>query len=122
MTNNLPQPGPELDRIFAERVEHWKTFEGEPGYGLPPGKLSLVLDLIPPYSTDYNVALAALERFCATRGIWYALQLNPPAYPPRRRYSVVLHGDMMPIYGQSAATLAHTVVLAMLDAVATGRM
>lgn len=62
-----------LDTLVADRVMGWKTFAGEPGYGRPPGKLSLVLNEVPPYSTDIAAAWQVVEHL--ERTMW-ALSLH----------------------------------------------
>jgi hypothetical protein len=55
--------GRELDALIAERVMGWKVFACEPGYGRPPNKLiSLVLDMIPDYSTKIQAAWLVCEK------------------------------------------------------------
>ncbi len=114
----LPEPGPELDVLFLEKIEGFpqgKAFLTEYGwYYIPSGKprRTHMIDAVPVprYSTDDSIALAALERFCNKRGIWWEMQRAP------HRYAVRLIGEGMPIYAQTATTLAHAVVLAMLEA------
>ena len=65
------KPGRELDTQVAERVMHWKTFAGEPGYGRKPEKLiSLILDPIPHYSTDIAAAWTIVDKFSGS--FWMA--------------------------------------------------
>jgi len=53
----------EIDTLVAGRIMGWKTFAGEPpGYGRPPGKISLVLDEVPHYSTDIGAAMEVFHR------------------------------------------------------------
>jgi len=54
----------ELDSLIAERVMGWKVFAGDPGYGRPPGNhpLSLVLDVLPNYSTSIVEAWQVVEK------------------------------------------------------------
>lgn len=59
----------ELDALVAERIMGWKVFAGEPGQGRPPSRLlSLVLEPIPPYTTDLN-ACHAMEAELERRGL-----------------------------------------------------
>ena len=53
----------EIDTLVAGRIMGWKTFAGEPpGYGRPPGKVSLVLDEVPHYSTSREAANQVFHR------------------------------------------------------------
>lgn len=121
------QPGPELDVLVLERVFGFpvrKTFPMEWSTDLhyiPSGKpkRTHMIDAVPVprFSRDDCVALLAIERFCNEHGVWWSMQRIPPVYKRDRRYNVTLHGNNMPIDAQSAATLAHAIVLAILAAV-----
>lgn len=118
------QPGPDLDVLFLEKIEGFprkKTFLTEYSadpYYIPSGKprRTHLIDAkpVPRFSRDNAVALAVLERFCDRRGGWWSMTRFAG------RYIVALHGDQMPIYGQSAATLAHAIVLALLACAGEG--
>lgn len=121
-------PGPGLDRHFATLVEGYAWDEARCRVcGWPLGEWLLGVctpescsmrpappnraDSVAPVSTDDAVALAALERFAKKRKVWWTITRFAG------RYYATLHGDMMPIYAQTAPTLAHAIVLALLAAV-----
>lgn len=126
------QPGRDLDRLFAERVEgyEWRhkgdyavLLEGgqawlaNPYFNLLPGKGDAEradASGVPPYSTDDATALAALERFAEKHGLWWTVSRMPPGW--RDRYIVAIHSDDMHADG-GAATLAHAIVLCLLAVV-----
>ncbi len=119
------QPGAELDALFCQiEGAQVRQVTDEMGEWVQGRILALpgdyVIDgegmprLCPAVSEDDATALAALERFSANRGVWWTITRFAG------RYSVALHGDMMPIYAQTAATLAHAIVLAMLATVEAG--
>lgn len=113
-------PGPHLDALFLEKVGGFsrrKMFMTEYStdfYYIPSGKpkRTHMIDAIPVPRVSRNdaTALAALEQFCDKHGAWWEMQRAP------RRYSVRLIGGM-PIDAQTAQTLAHAIVLAILAAV-----
>lgn len=123
------QPSTELDALFLERVEGFprkKMFVMEWSTDLhyiPSGKpkRTHMIDAVPVPRVSRNdcVALLAIEHFCEKHGVWWSMQRTPPAYKAQLRYNVTLHGNNMPIDAQSAATLAHAIVKALLAAVGT---
>lgn len=120
-------PGPELDKLFFERVEgltvrqitdsmpEW--VQGR-DWALPGDYVIDVPDGLPypcpNVSEENNEALAALERFAEKKKIGWTISRAP--YRGERYYYATLFGDGMPMESQQAATLAHAVVLAILAA------
>ena len=128
------KPGRELDAMIAERVMHWKTFAGEPGYGRKPERLiSLILDPIPHYSTEIAAAwfvVDAIHDLISNRASdgkrtdinflqlavlgWYegvAVSFNP-----NNRLNWWEYTDRIP-FSASGETAAHAICLASLKVV-----
>ncbi len=118
MQESPPEPGAELDRLFLCKIEGFprgKAFLTEYGwYYIPSGKprRTHMIDAVPVprYSTDDNVALAALERFVEKQESAYCIMRDEA-----RRYSVTLYRDGLALSSVCAGTLAHAAVLAMLE-------
>jgi len=118
---DLPQPGPELDALVLEKIEGFprkKMFSVDYSTDLhyiPSGKPRRTHTIderpVPRFSRDDATALAALERFADKHGVWWEIQRAPG------RYSIALRGENMPLYAQTAPTLAHAIVLALLATV-----